>query len=592
MMSGASGIASACIEAIVGLITADEASRKAKHDVLVSAIKDYDAALESNDPGFETLAIVPIKIPPVTVEGKAVLRNVKLPFDIAFASITAEALEINQLESGGSITIGTLNIAEKVTIADLSCRDKLILGHLDLDLDSGVSPKHKGTRACVVGGDMEFQGINCQRLELEAFCCRQVSFKALNIKSDLRICNGVARRLIWRTGNSVDGENLDIIQVGGETQIVDIVCREVRGDSAHLSGGLVLARIRGNLCSFDLCRIGRITIADCKAIKAFSFNQTEFTDALDVSAQTLNAANFAGARFKGPVYFNNAHFCSDVDFESAAFSEEVSLEGALFDGSTNFFGATFERPVRASPGERRAKFPNFLPDFTNAKFAYPLDFDGIRLPPLKATREADIKNGYKKYDVLSRLAAQQGDAWWQQEFVSLSFRSRRPEMLIDRLKFGAKASEMTGDPRGRVRGAMLTYVIGPFYGLFSDYGRSTVRPLVGLMVFMIIWSFGTLLAVNLSGPATANNRAPRAASECGLSWLDAAFIAFRNGMVLAEVKDESIEKLWTCAWIQDKTKVPASFKQGMSLSLFVHKILSVVLWFFLGLGVKFQLRMK
>jgi len=291
-------------------------------------------------------------------------------------------------------------------------------------------------------------------------------------------------------------------------------------------------------------------------------------------------------------------FKEAASFDSTVFKSEVNFRGAVFGGLADFGNTVFDRPVRVggirniTPSTGLTSFRR-LPDFMNAKLTFPWDFDGIELPDVDTVRAVEGRGATRKYDALARLAAQHTDIAWQQAFVAASLRVRRPVFAIERWwnsfrrHYLHKAAAHTTD-------RLVAYVLGPSYGLFSNYGRSVLRPVLALVVLALIWT-GLIVAI-------ANAWNPTVDVSCGAK--EAFFIAFRNGLVVADIGETAISDLWGCAQEKRATTAapmdrPASvatalrgFKQSLTILLFAHKVLSGLMWFLLGMGLRFQLRIK
>ena len=225
------------------------------------------------------------------------------------------------------------------------------------------------------------------------------------------------------------------------------------------------------------------------------FYQATFkSNAMFSSAAFKGAAEFRGATFKGVAAFGRARFDNEavfeeVPFEGTALFWEVIFEGAarfglsIFEHSTHFYGATFraEADFKAVQGNSAftmadAEFIE-VPDFQQATFVQAPRLDNVKIGPqlsrwdkLKAfSTKGDLeKEG--RWRALKRLATQGHDHASEQLFFREELLARRG--VTDRYWHAS-------------------FWLGVFYQLFSDFGRSLLRPLLwwtmGVLVFAWIY---------------------------------------------------------------------------------------------------------
>lgn len=201
------------------------------------------------------------------------------------------------------------------------------------------------------------------------------------------------------------------------------------------------------------------------------------------NAVFLSGAGFNKARFLKVVWFREATFKGDARFDRATFEGDARFELSTFEHSTNFYGAKFraEADFKAIRGNSvftmaDAEFIE-IPDFQQATFVQVPRLDNVKIGP-QLTRRDKLKAFFTKGDsekegrwrALRRLATQGHDHASEQLFFRGELLARRG--VTDRYWHAA-------------------FWLGVFYQLFSDFGRSLIRPLlwwaVGVLVFATIY---------------------------------------------------------------------------------------------------------
>ena len=222
---------------------------------------------------------------------------------------------------------------------------------------------------------------------------------------------------------------------------------------------------------------------------AFSGNAGFMKTAFNGHARFIKAAfsgdaGFNGAAFKGDAGFNEAAFKGDAGFNEAAFKGYVGFSEAKFSKTasfvqTNFTGFTsfdhcrFEgyasyRAIQVSRSFSltQAWFGQ-VPDFTQARFAESPELYAIHIETRRGWPRslADFKTLLKGnadlaacWRALKRLAVAAHDhdrelLFWKGEVLARRWSEDKPWHAL--------------------------FYFGLFYGWFSDFGRSVVRPLIG-----------------------------------------------------------------------------------------------------------------
>ena len=225
-----------------------------------------------------------------------------------------------------------------------------------------------------------------------------------------------------------------------------------------------------------------------------SFENTVFNE----NAMIQNPeVSFSGVRFDKGAKFTKAHFHSRTSFNRAVFSNLTDLSASVFEGKTTFAGAKFQeqtdfRAIKSTSvflfddlgsasQDRDCGVAEFsaVPDFQQATFVEAPRLDNVNIEP-RHTRNisfAALKTFFKgdlekegRWRALKRLATQGHDHASEQLFFRGELLARRG--VTDRYWHAS-------------------FWLGVFYQLFSDFGRSLLRPLLwwtmGVLVFAWIY---------------------------------------------------------------------------------------------------------
>jgi uncharacterized protein YjbI with pentapeptide repeats len=344
------------------------------------------------------------------------------------------------------------------------------------------------------------------------------------------------------------------------------------------------------------------------------FSGATFSGMADFSGTTFSGSvDFSGTTFSGSVDFSGATFSDWAVFSGATFSDWAIFSGATFSGATfpgladfsgasfsgaNFRGASFRKEtlfVNAKmKGPTRfedATFSTAPPGFFGAKLHEGTVWRGVKWPP----PPRDRKEAGRFVDAYERLKLEMDRLKKHEDellFFALEMQSRRvlygdwqqvPELKI----FGRtipvpplEIPEKTIAPKPcKLFGQSFTF--SPFtikartirlprtvhglaialYGLLSDYGRSYVRPLCGLLITVAI---GVL---------------PFWWHLCGF-W-QAVGLSFANTFGVLGFRKDLIDP-------QVLTTLPSLLK----LVAVAQTIIGIVLLFLFGLAIRNRFRMK
>ena len=219
------------------------------------------------------------------------------------------------------------------------------------------------------------------------------------------------------------------------------------------------------------------------------FSEHEFEENADFRHLTFPGyAGFGDATFEGHARFRDATFKGDAGFDGATFEEGAGFGQTLFLSLAVFDDAKFERAANFHAMRGQSAFSlarttfEMLPDFIQARFDEAPRLDNLRIQPggfghrsTRVNRTAnpsqalfqEISEGPSRpisrvdqaarWRALKRLAIQAHDHTREQQFFKGELLARR--WVEDKPRHGP-------------------FWFGLFYQLFSDFGRSILRPLL------------------------------------------------------------------------------------------------------------------
>jgi uncharacterized protein YjbI with pentapeptide repeats len=322
---------------------------------------------------------------------------------------------------------------------------------------------------------------------------------------------------------------------------------------------------------FSGCRIGsfaRIRFAEmAPRIRSMNFNESEFGASTD----------FEGAYFGIYSFFQNCHFGAGVMptnfkdakmfhafFERSCFGGPVDFEGEEF-GETSFEGASFagrvkynNRKFRSNASFEGASFAE-VPLFHNCELHQDTRFDEESFP-----RQASGRNeAVRAYRTL-KLAMNKHLATREEQFFF------RREMREERLELWRTGS--------RVK--RLRSILYGFYEVLSDYGASVWRPTAWFLLFSVI-AAGTYYL--LSSPSAVWFPKRGIDGLQALRWLSYSLV---NSLPLGGL-DQASSELRNVLFAANSEASP-----WFSMILVLHKLVSLLFLFLIGVGLRNLFKMK
>ena len=298
------------------------------------------------------------------------------------------------------------------------------------------------------------------------------------------------------------------------------------------------------------------------------FRSAKFAQTADFSSATFaQTADFSSATFAQIADFNSAKFAQNADFISATFAQDVSFSFATFSGFAYFretrFGtdaplnehyrisfadAIFERPTSFRDAEFKHRYPlldgtvfHDKTQFTAERGFWPTE----RQPKPKQAKEACA--------TLRHVMAKQS----LPEDEGFFFRRE--------MKFAGQSGSWPARP--------LYWI----YGFVSDYGHSVWRPVAFLVALFVLFFPAYQGCVPSDGYCLFNPPAVRL-----LPAVEAAGLSFSNMF-----KFFGFQTLYYREFLGAD-----ALSNGIKIAASVQTILSFILLFFLGLGLRSRFRLR
>lgn len=362
-------------------------------------------------------------------------------------------------------------------------------------------------------------------------------------------------------------------------------CSEFNGNAVFTK-----AKFDGNAYFKGTRFIRSAKFDEVEFIKNAVFTETRFScDAKFICAKFRGDAVFVEAVFSGQVMFTRAEFYNNAIFTKAKFTAYAEFTQAVFQSNTKFLGASFEKDS-AFVAIRGLSFftlknVSFLsvPDFEQAYFAEAPRLDHSYFRALG--NEPDIT---ARWRALRRLAIQAHDHQRELTFLAEEIKSSRgvqDQMLPNLLNiFRGKHVWPSG---GR-------YWAGLLYQWFSDFGRSTARPLFSWVLLTTVFAFCFHYLSPHSDDLDSNN-SPSIASCSGSDPVTAAlYLSVNNGLVISGLgRAEKLAQSYACLYgSSGKDKLAPIMPDAVVFAGIAQTILSTILIFLFLLALRNYFRIK
>jgi hypothetical protein len=302
-------------------------------------------------------------------------------------------------------------------------------------------------------------------------------------------------------------------------------------------------------CDFSSASFSRIA----------NFKGANFSDATFKGVSFSGTTVFDGAIFSTTTTFKGANFSGRANFEHTTFSFDADFGGATFSDLADFSGATFSDVADFT----RATFSD-LADFTGATFQSTLLFVNAKMNGPTLFQAATFSSPPRFFGA----ELHEGTVWRQVKWPDPPSNTATADAFVDayeRLKLEMDRLKKHEDElfffahemkSRRVQSGVLRGMPIVLYGVLCNYGRSYVRPLVGLLVTIAI---GAMLYLTHFGIS----KYPRAV---GLSLANTfGVLGFRKDFIDPSVIEALSRALKVVSAVQSVVGIGLLFLFGLAL---------------------------
>ncbi len=405
-----------------------------------------------------------------------------------------------------------------------------------------------------------------------------------------------------------------------------------------------------------------VSFNDCEVMGDFNFRRVHCLANIGFSRASFRGdANFAEAKFFKAIWFRNVVFHKDIwfgqtqfqsycDFINTRFLGLVAFRGISSIGIFDLSGAVFER----------------VPNFDQAQFERPPRLDNLKIFEKRIASE-DCSNSLT---IRSRLRAKWEDlareiltwprrAWlvaWRRitrtdrdlparwrALKQLAIQSHDTDRELLFFSEEVRSSRFAGDwplpwPiwNSAAWGGFFRFWFGILYQIFSDFGRSLLRPFLAWVLCIMIFAvyflgqnpdmaaqrqeldrqgfIGQVIAYSIAAwDATFREPAPACfdrtevdANQNGFSGLveqarkktnlvnEAFSIAYHNALVVLDSSGDSAHRAYDCLYgVERYGGNPVAFvPRSVAIASGIQKVLSAIFIFLFGLALRNMLKVK
>ena len=317
-------------------------------------------------------------------------------------------------------------------------------------------------------------------------------------------------------------------------------------------------------------------------------------------------AQFENVRFEGDAWFCVTNFSGAAVFTKAIFSQRANFMHTIFDGLTSFNNCVFKEGANYHAAQVSRTF--FLsgaqfeqtPNFIQTHFAEVPRLDNFHIKPRRFwTGKLD--------GIRALFKSGAGPAvFWRAGLDSVKALFKGDAELADRWRALKKLAVAAHDHdselrffKGEVFAKRRLFFVGLLYSLFSDFGRSVLRPLLlwALGVFGFAWCYFSQAGgrwadvLNWSLPCDAGT---------GNAVCAALGLSLRNALPLPGGRSAAkLDQIYACLYgIHNNAagELPVRLRliipDGVALAGVAQSLWSVVMIFLLLLALRNHFRMK
>ena len=346
-----------------------------------------------------------------------------------------------------------------------------------------------------------------------------------------------------------------------------------------------------------------VTFQNTKFTKITEFEKLKFFDNANFKNTSFyNEVSFKQVIFSGKVWFDNSIFLEKTSFKVSNFTKQTYFTSTTFKGYTSFQAVCFEQEANFNAISSESaftlestSFKNHSPNFIQANFKEAPRLDNIEFEDdvspgsfknsITTFIHPDIK---ARYQALKRLAVQAHDHENEQRFWAGELRSDR--------------SLKHEDGSWNCRPVFSAFWWGNIaYEFFSDFGRSIVRPLIGLVSLMLlmtcihIYAHSCLNKEPISTSRTKTHMTKQSDLK-GCNIRSSAFrVAAKNGAIgflQNPAKRSTSVRDYTCLYGTYNDNVTPKVPNSIFWIELFHTLFSVILIFLALLGIRNNFKLK
>ena len=232
-----------------------------------------------------------------------------------------------------------------------------------------------------------------------------------------------------------------------------------------------------------------------------------------------------------------------------------------------------------------------VPDFIEAHFVEAPRLDHVRVPTVAGLRSAGLGAGPNvtaRYRALKRLAILGHDHEREHAFFAGEIQSLRGDPDRKWPSFKKRLVKSVGIHQKIWPGA-ARYWVGIFYEIFSDFGRSIVRPVASWLLATALFTGACLFHILLDIPGCISGTVGPV--------LSAIYLSVRKGLIFPGLKeDQKLDQAYACLYgttilTESGIRIPVIPESVAYLGI-VQALISAVLIFLFLLAVRNHFRIK
>lgn len=322
------------------------------------------------------------------------------------------------------------------------------------------------------------------------------------------------------------------------------------------------------------------SIINCSFEADLELNETHFLEDLFLRGNTIEGKTSSiKTYFDDELTITDTMFSGDCFFSYCTFKRSCMLSNVRFDGEADFRASNFSQGLSFRNSEFR-----IVPDFSQTHFLESPILDGVKIqfPSPKSITYTETEEKYSlvwKYRSLKRLAIQAHDHRKEQEYFAAELKCRR--LYVDSPMY-------------------FRWWLNFGFDVFSNYGRSILRPLFTWLFSIIFFSYAYLLIHLPEGNYWIDGEG-RCSHEQGSALKSAFILSTSKALVFSAASGENSPELAKqCLYgeevLSSSTSTDFAIGHHVLYSLFYTEVAQVlvssILVFLVLLGIRNHFKLK